>query len=1065
MNYPSRLQSLLFITISSLALPVIGGMNEAAKAFSEDNFKVALEEYLPLAKQGDPEAQTKSGYILLLGKGVKTNVKEGMQWLAKAEQQGSTQSAYILGLAYLHQLAQKQVAREVPLNAKLGVELLSKAAKNADVRKLAAKELRRVYATGLGNIPKDNDKVIYWWEFENDLLTTKVEAEKGDAQAAEKLGLAYLDFEPVDGSVFKGSPVIAFRNRTAEKWLSLAARDGKISSQAAKAYGCLYLDQPGVASDVGKAKKWVEISHDVPRLMSMAAAGDAEAMVKIGDTYYDSCLRENYREDAFPWYRKAVAAGNIKRAWRLMAYADNFDEKRHWAEIAAAIINPDGSLRQSQYGGEAFFDNLDYGSDIPWGFRHAPGTRYLSLKPVQIYLKPDKGSPIVHDIGSLRLIYARESKKDGWLAVIATSRRRYPDTYSYITNIDDESVDNFLNQNTSYRPNRQYVYGLIGYVPKSNLASLDEALSLPLQEHGLIPVPSLWENIGIKEDRKFITDFSSQPYDAIVRVKTAKGSCSGAFVLNPSLVITAGHCASKKTELVEVIIERSTSHREAIPAQWLAYTYNDKEDWAVLKLKYNPQSPVKPLEFADGMSLSSLSQLKISTIGYPGDLFKLSENLLGFIAPSIKTCTLDLNRHWYFKKERNIVFEHYCHTWYGDSGGPLLVWNSENSRFEVLGVNAWVNDGFQNKYKDKLLGTQKFKTMMYEKYHEIEVPLLKNGQPLLKKEAYFEEEREAYKATPGISAVMKSFREQVESLYSENAMLSLKMIEVTRKAAGRSPDASPFSDAPDKLGFWMHGFDETYDFVRSTDEARIACINECDKPILQKNDWTLKYGERIDLKKLAKREDTMVIYKLNAIVVGGDLFHVDENNLVDGVSRQFMNLMESGKGFNQYYKHTYQADSDSINKDDFPSTHVASTSSLHDGPIFGGETPMSIPGGMVIGTAELYAKHGSQHPPIIISSIGGSTGIPGAIDLSYSSAGGNYMDVTQQRFEKDLNKLTNGNKRAELVFYCHHNQCWMSYNSALRAIRLGYQNVYWYRGGIKSWIKSGAPLDWVSKAE
>lgn len=1066
MKNPHRIHSLFFIAIYSLALPLLAGINEATQAYAKGDFKVALDEYLPLAKQGDVEAQAKSGQILLLGKGVQANVKEGLQWLGKAEQQGSRSSAYIMGLAYLHRLAQEQVAKEIPLNAKRGVELLAKAAEDVDIRKLAAKELREVYAKGVGNIAKDNDKVIYWWELENGLHETRMEAEKGDAKAAERLGLAYLHFAPIDGVGLKDTPVLPFRNRTAEQWLSRAARDEKISSKASEAYGCLYLDQPGVAPNTIKAKKWVENARGIPNLLPMAAAGDADAMVKIGDAYYDSCLKEKYRKDAFPWYKKAVTAGNIRRAWRLMDHAESVEEKRHWAEIAAAIKKPDGTPLQNQYGGETFFDNLDYGSDIPWGFRHAPGVRYLNLKPVQVHLKPDESSPIIHDIGSLRLIYARESKKSDWLAVIATSRQHYPDTFSYYRSIDEESVENFLNQHLHYRPNRQYVYGLVGYVQASSLVSLDKTPPLPILNQGLIPAPSLWEIIGIKDSRKFITDFSRHPYDAIARIKVDKGSCSGSFILDPLLIITAGHCASEKTESVEVIIERSPSHREVIPAQWLAYAYNNgKEDWAVLRLKHKPQSPVTPLEFADGLNMSTNSQLQVVAIGYPGDLLKVSTSRLNFLAPSIKTCVLDIDRHEYSHTRRNIVFSHDCHTWHGDSGGPLLAWNPENSRFEVIGVMANIYGGFQNKSQKQLLGNQRFKNLMYEKYKEIMTPILKNNESLWSQSIYFKENSDSYKSTPGASTIMRAFQEQVESLYSDNAMLSLKMLEVARKAAGRVPDSSPFLGNSNKLGFWMQGFDETYELVRGTDEARVACIDACDRPILQKNGWTLNYGEKVNLKELAKREDTMVIYKLNSIVVGGDLFHVDENSRVDGVSRQFMNLMEIGRGFNKYYQKTYQTDSDSMEEYDFPDTRIVPTSSMRLGPNFGGETPMSIPGGKLVGTIELAAKMSTSQPPIIISSMGGSTGIPGAVDLSYSSSGGTYTDTIQQQFEKDLYSLTNGNKRKELVFYCHHNQCWMSYNSALRAIHLGYQNVYWYRGGINSWIKSGAPLDWVLKTK
>ncbi len=37
-------------------------------------------------------------------------------------------------------------------------------------------------------------------------------------------------------------------------------------------------------------------------------------------------------------------------------------------------------------------------------------------------------------------------------------------------------------------------------------------------------------------------------------------------------------------------------------------------------------------------------------------------------------------------------------------------------------------------------------------------------------------------------------------------------------------------------------------------------------------------------------------------------------------------------------------------------------------------------------------------------------------------------------------------------------KCWGSYNAALRAIRLGYTNVHWFRGGVEAWQQAGLPL-------
>ncbi|MFK0088696.1 rhodanese-like domain-containing protein [Pseudomonas sp. NPDC090755] len=988
---------------------------------------------------------------------------------AQAQNQGSPESAYLLGLAYLNRLKPGETAKQVPLDVPRGIELLTQAAADQDYRKAASDELRRVYAKGLGGVPANLDKEAYWWEYGNGLDTTRARAQAGDSKAAAQLGLAYLQFEHIDEPTFKDSPIRAYRNRTAESWLSRAAAQGSLSGAAAEGYGCLYLQQPGIASDPAKARKWVETGRDVDTLKRLSDAGDAEAMVKTGDTYFDSCLRDTYRHQAFPWYRQAVAHGNIKRAWRLMDEADTLDEKRHWAEIAAAIKSPDGTPAPDTYGGERFFDNLEgnFGQDIPWGFRHAPGTRYLSLQPLQVHLKPDAASPIIQDIGRWKLVYARACATPGWLAAIASSIRDYPDTFGYVTQIDEASVERFLDQKADYRLNRQAVQGLVGYIRQADLASLDALAPLPVPQRGLVPVRSVWQRIGVQEDRQFITDFNQGPYDALVRIKVEKGSCSGTFILEPTLVVTAGHCASTRNrkETVQVIIERSPSQKEVIPATWIKHVKNDSEDWGILRLRHKPQTPVTPLRFADDMNWSSASQLSAAAIGYPGDLFKLSESQLGFIAPSIKHCVVDISRHHYTAATRNISFNHYCHVWFGDSGGPLLVWNPRRSAFEVLAVHANVSDGFQSKHRATLFGASRFKALMYEQYKAIEVPLLQNDQQPLSQAAYFEAGQHADQVNPGVSTVTRAYRERVESLFTERSTLGIQLIEAVRQQAGVPAATSPRLDDPDKLGFWRRGPTDTYDSVESVSEARLACIGDCDKAVLRNNGWTLSHGENVDLKQLAKRDDTMVIHALNAIVVGGDLFHVGNDNRVDGVARQFMNLKESGAGFDAFYQSRYREPAEAIQSDDFALSAIAATTALHSGPNFGGETPTTIAGGQVIGTAALAQQLATAKPPLVLSSIGGSTGIPGAINLRYASEGGSFTDATQQRLAQDLERLTEGDKSRALVFYCHHNQCWMSYNSALRAIQLGYKQVYWYRGGIKSWIRAGYPLDWLPPAD
>jgi PQQ-dependent catabolism-associated CXXCW motif protein len=68
---------------------------------------------------------------------------------------------------------------------------------------------------------------------------------------------------------------------------------------------------------------------------------------------------------------------------------------------------------------------------------------------------------------------------------------------------------------------------------------------------------------------------------------------------------------------------------------------------------------------------------------------------------------------------------------------------------------------------------------------------------------------------------------------------------------------------------------------------------------------------------------------------------------------------------------------------------------------------------------------------------------------------GSFNDATQREFGQFLQQITQGRKDTPLVFYCQSVQCWMSYNASLRAIRMGYSQVLWYRGGIEAWKQAG----------
>lgn len=134
---------------------------------------------------------------------------------------------------------------------------------------------------------------------------------------------------------------------------------------------------------------------------------------------------------------------------------------------------------------------------------------------------------------------------------------------------------------------------------------------------------------------------------------------------------------------------------------------------------------------------------------------------------------------------------------------------------------------------------------------------------------------------------------------------------------------------------------------------------------------------------------------------------------------------------------------------------IAAKSQLHSGPMHG-PTPSSIPGGQVITTKGLLSLVDAKASPYLLFDVlGGPETLPGAINAVIAHQAGSFEDSIQQQFGQYLQQLSKGNREIPLVFYCQSVHCWMSYNAALRAIKLGYRNVLWYRGGIEAWKAAG----------
>jgi len=118
-------------------------------------------------------------------------------------------------------------------------------------------------------------------------------------------------------------------------------------------------------------------------------------------------------------------------------------------------------------------------------------------------------------------------------------------------------------------------------------------------------------------------------------------------------------------------------------------------------------------------------------------------------------------------------------------------------------------------------------------------------------------------------------------------------------------------------------------------------------------------------------------------------------------------------------------------------------------------TATAVPGAQTIATAALSDMLRNGPPPILIDVGCGAAVIHGAswIDDTFPSAEG------QAHLEKEILRLSNGDRGRPVVVMGSSVFDWNGYNAALAVVSLGFRNVAWYRGGEEAWAAAGLKAD------
>lgn len=96
---------LLTILLSTLlSAPAFASFDAGLAAYQAGNYAQALEQWRPLAEQGDAKAQYHLGLMYFYGKGLPQDFLRATDWYRKAAEQGESNAQYELGMAYAKDL-------------------------------------------------------------------------------------------------------------------------------------------------------------------------------------------------------------------------------------------------------------------------------------------------------------------------------------------------------------------------------------------------------------------------------------------------------------------------------------------------------------------------------------------------------------------------------------------------------------------------------------------------------------------------------------------------------------------------------------------------------------------------------------------------------------------------------------------------------------------------------------------------------------------------------------------------------------------------------------------------
>jgi len=342
------------------------------------------------------------------------------------------------------------------------------------------------------------------------------------------------------------------------------------------------------------------------------------------------------------------------------------------------------------------------------------GERHLVLQSLTVHERADLRSRIVDDVPAMRLVYARPTANPDWLQVFAASVDQHPTQRigGMAVPVHAENGRFIVNDEL---PERHQFRELKGYVQRARIASLRPTeIPRPLLGERQT-VPQVLARYGVKDRRFMPVDPDRYPYAAVVMLSGEdpggkdKGFVCSGFLVAPGLVASAGHCfADGRDRFQWSVLQRrpgQAGYRQ-VPARLLFWSLEEAPggpvtDSALLAVDASAFSGIQPLALASPGPWIHASALQVMRLGHAEDLSHVKivrDSRHGrpsygasLFVPHGDLCQLPAGQlEWARTGEALRLTWPYadCTGGPGDSGGPLLIWNEQSNRLEVLGIAA-----------------------------------------------------------------------------------------------------------------------------------------------------------------------------------------------------------------------------------------------------------------------------------------------------------------------------------------------------------------------------------------